>query len=238
MSDEITSQFEDFNIKISIFYSACIGDLGSIIIYLSDENNDVDDVDNQGYSALHWAAIRGQIQVINLLITKYLATIDILSYQNETPLFLSVSSQNIGSIRTLLMYGASLHYTNLNGVSPLHLAVVSSNEDIINELIERGSWLEQEDNEGESPLFYAIREAKPKIVKLLLEKGSLISHYNKDKQTPLLFAHELSSIDSDSEQVYKIISNFQFDLRKSASININTYSNKKLNKNHSDPLQV
>lgn len=191
-----------------LLHAACIGDVAAIHNVMSGGNGycDVDQVDKSGRSALHWAAIKGHENVVELLVTVYHANIDLLTREtSESPLMLAVKSGNASMVQTLLNYGAQTQTTNYDGESALHVAATSLNADICDLLIQHGAWLELEDAEGESPLFYAVRENSLPAVSLLLTAGASPSHPNNDQDTPLTLARECQSSNPNDEVASQIL---------------------------------
>jgi ankyrin repeat protein len=57
--------------------------------------------DKLGFTALHWAAERGRVEVMRLLLAAR-ALVDVQNTQGITPLMLAASSGNVGAVRLLL----------------------------------------------------------------------------------------------------------------------------------------
>jgi ankyrin repeat protein len=173
-----------------LFHAACIGNVDAIHQVMSSGYCDVDQTDKSGRTALHWAVERGHEGVVEVLVTHYHASVDILSFESESPLMLAVAVNRLGLVKQLLSYGAQTQHTNREGASALHMAAGLGLSDIVLELVNQGAWVELEDAEGESPLFYAIRESQLPVVRFLLEAGASAAHPNNDQETPLSLARE------------------------------------------------
>lgn len=191
-----------------LLHAACVGDVAAIHTVMSDASGycDVDQADKSGRSALHWAVIKGHQNVVEVLVTVYHASIDLLTREtSESSLMLAVQSGNGPLVQMLLNYGAQTQTTNNEGESALHLAAASGNPDICDLLIQHGAWLEFEDAEGESPLFFAVRENSFPVVSLLLTAGASPSHPNNDQDTPITLAQECHSSNPNDGSAIQIL---------------------------------
>lgn len=97
---------------------------------LLDEGADPDIVDKGGWSAIHYASQRNDVQTIRLLLNAG-ANVHIKNDNGNTPLFRAVFSfaGNGDCITCLLEHGANPDEENDNGVSPRSLAGTIGNYD-------------------------------------------------------------------------------------------------------------
>lgn len=84
--------------------------------------NPVNRKDERGYALLHYAAARGSIQDIALLLRRG-ANPNIRDADGNTPLHTAVSTGRIAAVAVLLRGGARVHARNRAKQSPLDLAV-------------------------------------------------------------------------------------------------------------------
>jgi len=80
-------------------------------------------INHIGWTPLHYAASRGQMEVAEYLILKG-ATIDSLSQSNTTPLMMAVISGNESLIKLLLDKGANLKLRNDQGFTAIDIAII------------------------------------------------------------------------------------------------------------------
>lgn len=194
------------NLNAKLLHSACVGDVETVHKCMSEGYCDVDQADNLGRTALHWAVERGHGAVVEVLVTQYHASLDVLTNDSDSPLMLAILSNRLDIVQLLLSYGAYMQHTNKEGASALHLAAAQGDAAIVRALVSHGAWLELEDAEGESPLFYAIREAHLEVVKALLEAGASPAHPNNDQETPLSLAREcISPSDPTSSSILSLL---------------------------------
>lgn len=191
--------------EVLLLRAACVGDIEAIHHIMSVGYCDVDQQDKNGRNALHWAVARGHLQVVEVLVTTYHASLDILTHDSESCLMLAIMANRLDIVKTLLSYGAQLQHTNQGGASALHLAAGLGQLEAVAELLGQGSWAELEDNEGESPIFYAIRESHLPVVELLLQHGASAVHPNNDGETPLSLAQECANNDQTSAAMIQLL---------------------------------
>jgi len=91
-------------------------------------NVDVDQQDEIGYTALHYAA-QNYLVDIALFLLEHKASVDVKDSYGNTPLFRAVfNSKGRGEmIKLLLRFGADKNLKNNHGVSPIDLAGTIAN---------------------------------------------------------------------------------------------------------------
>ncbi|RDW90308.1 ankyrin repeat domain-containing protein [Aspergillus mulundensis] len=137
----------------------------------SDSSIDRDDRDNFfGYAALHMAASRGHLPIVQLLTEKGMP-VDQLSSENETALHVAVGRGHFAVARYLLERGAEPHRGNQHGQTALHVAAEQGHCDIVRLLFSYLGDLNVLDHNGQTALHRAVAEGHVEVVRLLLERG-------------------------------------------------------------------
>lgn len=95
-------------------------------------------IDHIGWSPLHYACAKGQIEVAKYLISKG-AIIDSLSVGDNTPLIMAVQAGNEELIALLLSKGTDLRLKNSQGLTAIDIAVIYEKPWIAEDLQSR--WL-------------------------------------------------------------------------------------------------
>jgi ankyrin repeat protein len=100
---------------------------------LIEKRANVNEQDNNGYSALHFASQNYYINIAKLLIESN-ADVNIKDLHGNTPLFRAVfNSMGRGEMISLLLTnGADKNSCNKHGISPLKLADTIGNYNVIN----------------------------------------------------------------------------------------------------------
>lgn len=114
------------------FLNAVIDNNVSLIKRLLEEGVYVNEVDKNGWSALHFASRKSSPEIVELLLNKN-AIVDIKNSYGNTPLFNAVFECRNGNgqiIKLLRAAGADPNNKNNYGVSPLELAKQIANYDV------------------------------------------------------------------------------------------------------------
>lgn len=126
---------------------------------------DLNETDDQGWTALMMAAYVGEPSFVKALLKKG-ANVNAKNKAGLTALFLATNS---------LVWDPSRE------------------TDIAKLLIERGADVNTKNESGVTPLMIAARRGSLKVVKLLLEKGAKINDENSEHETALTYALDSSS---------------------------------------------
>ncbi len=134
---------------------------------------DVNEAQGDGTTALHWAAIKGDAELAQMLIfagANVRATTRIGAY---TPLYLAAKGGHSGVVAALLTAGADAKAVTSNGTTPLMIAAAAGDTRSITSLIENGADINAKDGaKGETPLIFAAGFNRTEAVKLLLARGA------------------------------------------------------------------
>jgi ankyrin repeat protein len=134
---------------------------------------DVNEAQGDGTTALHWAAIKGDAELAQMLIfagANVRATTRIGAY---TPLYLAAKGGHSGVVAALLTAGADAKAVTSNGTTPLMIAAAAGDTKSITSLIENGADINAKDGaKGETPLIFAAGFDRTEAVKLLLARGA------------------------------------------------------------------
>jgi len=90
-------------------------------------------VNNEGWTSLHYAAAAGETEIVQLLIKKS-AEVDATSPNMTTPLMMAAGSGNIYTVKALLDAGADLNLANEQGLTAIDFASRGSHQDIVDGL--------------------------------------------------------------------------------------------------------
>lgn len=172
----------------------------------------VDNQDDRGFTQLHYAIIKGYVQVVHLLISHKanvnLPVNDGDKGNNFTPLHLAVRHPNMAIIDALLSAGANINGLCRNGRTPLHEVLAhevatESKKAIIQKFIKAKADVNA-GNSDCSPLHTTAELGDPELVQILLNAGAQVDAQSKEGKntTPLTIAisHTLHSIMRTNEQ--------------------------------------
>ena len=152
--------------------AAMNGDRDSVRALLK-KGLDVNEAQGDGSTALHWAAIKGDAEMAQMLIyagANVRATTRIGAY---TPLYLAAKGGYSDVVAALLAAGADAKAVTANGTTPLMIAAAAGDTRSITALVENGAEINAKDGaKGETPLIFAAGFNRTEAVKLLLARGA------------------------------------------------------------------
>jgi len=166
-----------------LFAAAKRGDLFSVRHYLKKDPGSVEASDASGYTALHWAGIRGKWEVFEELIAAG-APVGTVGRDGGTPLHWACHHDRPDMVRLLLDGGADLTVANQWGRRPLHVAARRGCDLVASLLLARGADPNAPTREGWTPLHVAYMAGQPRLVRLLLGAGAAADRVSDDGRTP------------------------------------------------------
>jgi len=145
----------------------------SVVQTLLSKGADVNAPQGDGMTALHWAALNGDLKTANALLIAG-ATVDPLTRIGRyTPLHLASSKGNAALVSRLLQAGAATKAVTSTGVQPIHLAAEAGSAEAVKALIERGADVNaRDDTHGRTPLVFAVSQNRLEAMRVLLAKGA------------------------------------------------------------------
>ncbi|PWU05522.1 MAG: hypothetical protein C5B51_14245 [Terriglobia bacterium] len=149
---------------------------------LLEQHIDVNASQNDGATALHWAAYFDDAVIADLLIRAH-ANVNAANELGVTPLALAAS---IGMVEKLLAAGANPNLVAANGESPLMAASRSGKLEIVQALLEHGADVNAKENvRGQNALMWAVSQKHADVVRMLLEHGADV--HARTRSNPQLF---------------------------------------------------
>lgn len=129
--------------------------------------------DEEGYTALHHAAIKGHGGVVAMLLGSGNTKIDIPSKTRVTPLWLAANHGHFDLVRVLTERQANLEASESSSQrTPLSQAASNGHQAVVGFLVDRRANLEAKDAGGRTPLSWAVMNEHLDTIELLLERGA------------------------------------------------------------------
>ena len=116
---------------------ACFGLLWVAENSLNVENS-IDDEDEHGRTAIHWASERGHLAIVSMLINRG-GDVNCQDSGQTTALHLAVRRGHLDVVELLIHRGANPNLQTFDGETALHIAIEAENYDIAQCLIKNGA---------------------------------------------------------------------------------------------------
>jgi ankyrin repeat protein len=183
----------------------------AIVALLLAKGADVKARDRFGLSALHLAALAGDVETMRLLLAKG-ANPNLTDGIGRSPLIAAATSHIPGAVQLLLRNGVEVHTAtilpagaatrtpnnikngppNNSGVTSLHNAAAFGPVESVRLLLKAGAEVNARDSRNMSPLFFALASEHPaiEIVRVLISAGADVNTPDSSGDTPLDWAEK------------------------------------------------
>ncbi len=153
--------------------AARIGDLAAVRALLQ-EGADVNAAHGDGMSALHWAAERGDAEMVGTLLQAGAAADAVTRIGHYTPLHVAGTGGHAKVIARLAEAGADVSATtSTSGATPLHLAAAAGSAAAVAALLDHGADADARESAwGQTPLMFAAARDRVEAVRVLLDRGA------------------------------------------------------------------
>jgi len=125
-----------------------------------------DQTDEERRTAMHYAALSGNLQIIAILI-KGGAKLDPKEKLGNTPLHLAADLNQAEAAKLLLDVGAMVDPENKNGMTPLMIAASHGNVEIVLALLAKGASVTKADYTGRDAAGWAAESRRPAVVQAI-----------------------------------------------------------------------
>jgi ankyrin repeat protein len=112
---------------------------------------DVNAQDIFGNTPAHWAASKGDLEAVQLLVERG-AELDIPNIDGQTPLHKAADAGNLDVVDFLIGHHANVNAPTRDNSTPLHKAVRSGHKEVVEYLLDVGADRNIKDNAGRTPL--------------------------------------------------------------------------------------
>ncbi len=155
---------------------------------------DVNLAQADGMTALHWAALNGDLKTIDVLLVAGAVTDPLTRVGGYTPLHLAASRGHAPIVMRLLDAGSKPKAFTTTGVQAIHLAAQAGSPDAIRFLVDKGADVNARDTtHGRTPLVFAASQNRVDAMRMLIEKGA-----NSRLETTVIDYPQRSAADSAS----------------------------------------
>ncbi|XP_014273864.1 kinase D-interacting substrate of 220 kDa isoform X5 [Halyomorpha halys] len=162
-------------------------DLQGLRSYLENKRVLVDDKDENGATALHFAATKGKVHFVRELLN-HNADVNAEDQDNWTPLLCATKEGYLDVCQELLDRDANIEHRDMGGWSALMWASYRGHTDLALMLLERGADVNAHGNYHISSLLWASGRGHVDIAKALLAAGAKVNVGDKYGTTALVWA--------------------------------------------------
>ena len=147
-------------------------------------SNFINEKTNEGITALHYAAYKGNITIAKLLIENG-AVVEMVTNRGKNVMHLAAEGNQPSIMYYFIAYQAQdIISIDDYGSTPLHWACYAGAEEAVLFLLSLKANIDAKDKEGITPLNLAVQSKREKIVKLLLQRGADKTIDNNRHETP------------------------------------------------------
>ncbi len=143
--------------------------------------------DNNGWTALTFAAVSGHTSTIGILLEAG-AKVDMPDHEGATPLLYAALEGHVDAVKLLVKHGASLNVRTSRGWTPLQASIGHCKIPMVQYLLEQGVDVNQANEDGETALILAAANGQDTIASLLLDHGAKVDEVDNYGWTALMVA--------------------------------------------------
>nr|XP_012563490.1 unnamed protein product [Hydra vulgaris] len=168
------------------------GDL--ILIYLLEQNSNVNAKDYNSSTPLHYAVMKGNDFATEQLLLQTNIQIEATDHAKMTPLHCAASSGSYEACKLLLEHGCNIFCRDKENMTPLHFAASEGHFDVALLLLENARKMSNDvfnnlincvNSDQETALHLAVENNHLYIVDLCIKHGFNVNSENKNMVTPL-----------------------------------------------------
>ncbi|XP_054807381.1 uncharacterized protein LOC129309723 isoform X1 [Prosopis cineraria] len=186
----------------SLIFATRANDTQALKELIERRNINLDEQDENGFSATMIAVIEGKAEAFRLLLK---AGADVLKLRNKhglTALDLINMNKSGKAFEKIMLEFALENESNCSNLAlnPLHHAARHGDTDLVHKLIKRRFDINAFDHNGYTPLMLAAKESQSKMCELLISCGAKCDIHNKRHETALSLARK-NGAGNDAERV-------------------------------------
>ena len=161
---------------------------------------DVNAAQEDGTTALHWAAYYDDAKIVALLVRAG-ANVNSVNRYGAPPLAEACTNRNAAVVKLLLEAGANPKATMKGGETVLMLAARSGSAEAVEMLLGRGADPSPRERLGQTALMWAAAEGHTAVVRTLLKAGADLNARLDSGFTPFFFAVREGHLDAVREML-------------------------------------
>lgn len=176
---------------------------GPAVRVLLGQKVDVNASDDDGATALHWAAQRGD-DVVTASLIRAGARVNVANEYGVTPLWLACHNGSAAVAETLLKAGADPNKALPSGETPLMTAAHTGQSGVVDALLARGADANAKESlMGQTALMWAAAERHGDVVRRLVSGGADVGAKSTAGFSAFLFAARSGDVDTGTFLIAK-----------------------------------
>ncbi len=197
------------------------------IEYLIHRGINVNAISHQGKTPMHFAAINGAHESIELLASHGgdVDRLDKVYNQQWSPIFYAIRNSHMRSVDSLIKRRANLNAIDCNGLTPIFHGL--HDLECVKLLANNGADVNFADKDSRTPIFHAVFKRDVPLIELLINIGANVDHVDVKGWTPLFYA-----IETGDDQVIQPLLN---NSRNPGYVNTKSFSASDLAKQIREP---
>ncbi|XP_031133712.1 ankycorbin isoform X2 [Sander lucioperca] len=169
------------------------GEVDKVASLLAKKGASAVKLDNEGKSALHVAAARGQTDCLSVILA-HGADLSFTDTAGFNPLHLAAKNNHFECCKKLIQSKCPIDAVDSSGKAALHHAAASGNIQTIQLLCELKSPINLKDADGLTPLLLSAKHTHAEVCSTLLDCGAEINTCDNSGRTALMLASESNAI--------------------------------------------
>jgi ankyrin repeat protein len=160
------------------------GHLGAVKLLLHHTGGQgLDDEDDEGQTALSYAAQNGHKEVVDYLLSNE-ARADCRDESGMTPLLMAASAGHTGVVQTIVLHTGTqlLEDRNEDGLTALYYAATNGHDEMVGLLLRSGAHTNTRDMYGNTPFFIASRRGHVTVVRRFLQHLGGLALEDRDER--------------------------------------------------------
>lgn len=134
---------------------------------------DVNAAQNDGMTALHWAATKDDLQMAKMLLAAHANVAPTTRLGAVTPVFMAATNGSAPMIAELLRSGADANSTKATGTTVLMIAAQAGNVEAVRLLVQHGADINRKEGaRDETALMFAAAAGRAEVIRFLVSKGA------------------------------------------------------------------
>lgn len=181
-----------------IVFQAIFGSVDSVRTSVENYGADTMQLDDSGFTALHYACRRPNYSIAKYLIEECHMPVNLISENERKESLLTLASEggDLQVAHLLVSRGADMHYKNAMGYAPLHIAIQKGNMLLAVYFLSAGADIEILDKWEHSPLQLAALFANGRLVSIMLKYGANPLHQDQYQMTALHWAASKGNLEA------------------------------------------